>query len=54
MRKSSKISTFPKVGIFSCNDFVLRGAGSPSRALIGQLTRALTSPEREDTLQMMM
>lgn len=54
MLKSSQTSTFPKVGISTYSDFVLHGADSPSRALIGQSTPVLTSPEREDTLQMMM
>lgn len=35
-------------------DFVFSGDGSLSRAHIGQSTPALTSPEREDILQMMM
>lgn len=47
------MSAFPKVGMSIYNDFVLCGGGSP-RAHTGQLTPVPTSPEREDTLQMMM
>lgn len=53
MWKSSQRSAFPKVGMSIYNDFVLCGGCSP-RAHTGQLTPVLTSPEREDTLQMMM